>query len=251
MKRIFINRVLAFLLIGATLTYAGCKDYDDDIGNVQTELSETAAALQEQLGALQTALTGAQNEAAAATQKAAAAKEAADEAAETAAAAQKAVADAKTEAIREAISQCQSLISDKADQSALDELASQIEGIEKNLSQTLKDYATIDDMQKFEKALEVQQKALEKYADELGDKASSADRKHPQECDRPGNPRKGREGPERRDHEKSGRTAFLAQRRTLIPADERDAGSRPLCRRNPHDRVPVRIVQCPDDQSGR
>lgn len=28
-------------------------------------------------------------------------------------------------------------------------------------------------MQKFEKALEVQQKALEKYADELGDKASS------------------------------------------------------------------------------
>lgn len=42
MKRIFINRVLAFLLIGATLTYAGCKDYDDDIGNVQTELSETA-----------------------------------------------------------------------------------------------------------------------------------------------------------------------------------------------------------------
>ena len=175
MKRIFINRVLAFLLIGATLTYAGCKDYDDDIGNVQTELSETAAALQEQLGALQTALTGAQNEAAAATQKAAAAKEAADEAAETAAAAQKAVADAKTEAIREAISQCQSLISDKADQSALDELASQIEGIEKNLSQTLKDYATIDDMQKFEKALEVQQKALEKYADELGDKASSAD----------------------------------------------------------------------------
>ena len=74
MKRIFINRVLAFLLIGATLTYAGCKDYDDDIGNVQTELSETAAALQEQLGALQTALTGAQNEAAAATQKAAAAK---------------------------------------------------------------------------------------------------------------------------------------------------------------------------------
>lgn len=43
MKRIFINRVLAFLLIGATLTYAGCKDYDDDIGNVQTELSETAA----------------------------------------------------------------------------------------------------------------------------------------------------------------------------------------------------------------
>lgn len=57
MKRIFINRVLAFLLIGATLTYAGCKDYDDDIGNVQTELSETAAALQEQLGALQTALT--------------------------------------------------------------------------------------------------------------------------------------------------------------------------------------------------
>ena len=161
MKRIFINRVLAFLLIGATLTYAGCKDYDDDIGNVQTELSETAAALQEQLGALQTALTGAQNEAAAATQKAAAAKEAADEAAETAAAAQKAVADAKTEAIREAISQCQSLISDKADQSALDELASQIEGIE--------------DMQKFEKALEVQQKALEKYADELGDKASSAD----------------------------------------------------------------------------
>lgn len=175
MKRIFINRVLAFLLIGATLTYAGCKDYDDDIGNVQTELSETAAALQEQLGALQTALTGAQNEAAAATQKAAAAKEAADEAAETAAAAQKAVADAKTEAIREAISQCQSLISDKADQSALDELASQIEGIEKNLSQMLKDYVTIDDMQKFEKALEVQQKALEKYADELGDKASSAD----------------------------------------------------------------------------
>ena len=40
MKRIFINRVLAFLLIGATLTYAGCKDYDDDINDLQKQIDE-------------------------------------------------------------------------------------------------------------------------------------------------------------------------------------------------------------------
>ena len=102
MKHNFLKSILALLLIGVTLTYVGCKDYDDDIGNVSTELTETAAALQQQLSTLQTALQNAQADATAAAQAAAAAKEAADKAAQAAAAAQQAVAQAKAEAIEEA-----------------------------------------------------------------------------------------------------------------------------------------------------
>ena len=46
MKRIFINRVLAFLLIGATLTYAGCKDYDDDIDDINKKIDDLNAKVE-------------------------------------------------------------------------------------------------------------------------------------------------------------------------------------------------------------
>ena len=175
MKHNFLKSILALLLIGVTLTYVGCKDYDDDIGNVSTELTETAAALQQQLSTLQTALQNAQADATAAAQAAAAAKEAADKAAQAAAAAQQAVAQAKAEAIEEAIAQCKSLLAGKADQKALDDLISKVEGIEKQLGEALKGVATVSELNKLTEALEIQQKALDKYKELLDDKASKDD----------------------------------------------------------------------------
>lgn len=175
MKHNFLKSILALLLVGVTLTYVGCKDYDDDIGNVSTELTETAAALQQQLSTLQTALQNAQADATAAAQAAAAAKEAADKAAQAAAAAQQAVAQAKAEAIEEAIAQCKSLLAGKADQQALDDLISKVEGIEKQLGEALKGVATVSELNKLTEALEIQQKALDKYKELLDDKASKDD----------------------------------------------------------------------------
>ena len=175
MKHNFLKSILALLLIGVTLTYVGCKDYDDDIGNVSTELTETAAALQQQLSTLQTALQNAQADATAAAQAAAAAKEAADKAAQAAAAAQQAVAQAKAEAIEEAIAQCKNLLAGKADQKALDDLISKVEGIEKQLGEALKGVATVSELNKLTEALEIQQKALDKYKELLDDKASKDD----------------------------------------------------------------------------
>ncbi|WP_297447678.1 hypothetical protein [uncultured Alistipes sp.] len=189
MKHNFLKSILALLLVGVTLTYVGCKDYDDDIGNVSTELTETATALQEQLNTLQTALQNVQADATAAAKAAADAQAAADaaqkagddaaaaaaDAAKAAAAAQQAVAQAKAEAIQEAIAQCKALLAGKADQKALDDLRTKVEGIEKQLGDALKGVATVSEVNKLKEALEIQQKALEKYKELLDDKASKDD----------------------------------------------------------------------------
>ncbi len=189
MKHNFLKSILALLLVGVTLTYVGCKDYDDDIGNVSTELTETATALQEQLNTLQTALQNVQADATAAAKAAADAQAAADaaqkagddaaaaaaDAAKAAAAAQQAVAQAKAEAIQEAIAQCKALLAGKADQKALDDLRTKVEGIEKQLGDALKGVATVSEVNKLKEALEIQQKALDKYKELLDDKASKDD----------------------------------------------------------------------------
>ncbi len=163
MKHNLFKSIVALVIIGATLTTVGCKNYDDQIGNLSTELEQTNAALKEQITTLETALKTAQSDITAAQTAATEAKEAGDKAAEAAAQATAAVANAKAEAIKEAIAECEKLVGDKADQSDLDALASKIEGIEKGLAEDLKDYATVDELTKLSQALDVQKKALEDY----------------------------------------------------------------------------------------
>lgn len=194
----FFRKILALFLVGTMLSYVGCKNYDDDIDAVRKDLTESTSALTSQLTTLQNALQSTQQTASSALDRAQAASsaaesaaakaEAAGDAAESAAAkaeaagkaaeaaaaaAEKAVADAKAEAIQEAIEACEKLIeeqgtlNDEALQTMYDNLLTKIEGVEKDLGEELKAYATVEETNKLTQALEIQQKALENYETEL------------------------------------------------------------------------------------
>ena len=47
MKKKFVRVMLFGALALATVTYVGCKDYDDDIDNLQTQIDANAAGLAE------------------------------------------------------------------------------------------------------------------------------------------------------------------------------------------------------------
>jgi outer membrane murein-binding lipoprotein Lpp len=123
MKKSFIKLMFCSLLAVASTTFVGCKDYDDDINNQQTQINQ----LSSQLTALETALNKAQSDATAAGNAAAAAQKAADEAAQQAALAQQAAATAKAEAIQEVINQLRPLID--ANTAKITENANQIAAI--------------------------------------------------------------------------------------------------------------------------
>lgn len=180
----FFRRILALFLIGTMLSYVGCKNYDDDIDAVRKDLTESTSALTSQLTTLQNALKSAQETASSALERVQTAEsaaqaasdkaEAAGKAAEAAAAAaEKAVADAKAEAIQEAIAACEKLIEEQGSltadalQTQYDNLLTKIEGVEKDLGEELKAYATVEETDKLTQALEIQKKALENYETEL------------------------------------------------------------------------------------
>lgn len=175
----FFRKILALFLVGTMLSYVGCKNYDDDIDAVRKDLTESTSALTSQLTTLQNALQSTQQTASSALDRAQAASsaaesaavkaEAAGDAAEAAAAkaeaagkaaeaasaaAEKAVADAKAEAIQEAIEACEKLIeeqgtlTDEALQTMYDNLLTKIEGVEKDLGEELKAYATVEETNK-------------------------------------------------------------------------------------------------------
>ena len=50
MKKNFVRVMLFGALTLATVTYVGCKDYDDDIDYLQTQIDATAAGLAELQG---------------------------------------------------------------------------------------------------------------------------------------------------------------------------------------------------------
>lgn len=102
-KKIFTYLFIGLLAVGATGTVTSCKDYDDDINNLQEQIDK--AALKSDVEALKTQLATAQATADAAQKKAeanatdiAAVKEAAKTAGETAAKAVEAAAKAQTSA---------------------------------------------------------------------------------------------------------------------------------------------------------
>ena len=93
-------------MVSSTGTFVSCKDYDDDIDNLQEQINKLATKedMTSQIATLQAALTTAAKDASDALAKATAAETAAkaagDAAAAAKAAADKAVADAKAEAIK-------------------------------------------------------------------------------------------------------------------------------------------------------
>lgn len=122
---------MAALLLGGSATgFVSCKDYDDDI----TEINANADGLSKQLDTLQTALGQANEAAKAAAADAQRALEKGNQAEATAALAKEAAATAKAEAIQAVIDQLKPLIDGKASQEDLIKLAGKIEGIEKSLN---------------------------------------------------------------------------------------------------------------------
>lgn len=150
MNKKFLNLMICSLLVGGMATnFVSCKDYDDDI----TEINTTTDGLSEQLKTLSAALDAAKADAAAAQSSADAAKAAADAAADAATKAQEAAkaaaeeakaaaAQAKAEAIQEAMTQIENLQKQInankgiSEQNAKDiaALAGRIDGIEKGLA---------------------------------------------------------------------------------------------------------------------
>jgi len=109
MNKKFLSAVLfGALMVTSTGTFTSCKDYDDDIDNLQGQIDKLATKedMSSQIATLQAALNTAAKDASDAISKATAAevaaKAAGDEAAAAKAAADKAVAAAKEEAIKAA-----------------------------------------------------------------------------------------------------------------------------------------------------
>lgn len=117
-KKYFLAKlaIYGFLTLGAATTFVGCKDYDGDITDLQTQiddnkadytsvLTEKLAAVNTQITTLQGTQTALQATVATAQTAANAAKTSADAAAAAAAAAQLAAAQAKLDAINTAASE--------------------------------------------------------------------------------------------------------------------------------------------------
>ncbi|MEL5896176.1 hypothetical protein AAE250_22130 [Bacteroides sp. GD17] len=117
MNKKFLSVILfSALMVGTAGTFTSCKDYDDDIENLDKKSSD----LSTQLSTLQSALDAAKSDIAAAKSAADAAKEAA--------------ATAKSEAIQAAIDKVNEMLKDAPGQEALDKLATQITAIETGLN---------------------------------------------------------------------------------------------------------------------
>jgi len=107
MNKKFLSAILfGALMVTSTGTFVSCKDYDDDIDNLQEQINKLATKedMTSQIATLQAALTAAAKDASDAISKATAAevaaKAAGDDAAAAKAAADKSVAEAKAEAIK-------------------------------------------------------------------------------------------------------------------------------------------------------
>jgi hypothetical protein len=172
MKRKFFGMLLmGAMTIASVGMFTSCKDYDDDINNLQKQIDGiTAQNLQSQLTTLQGALTTAQGSATAANDAAKAAKSAADAAAEAAKKAQgtadeanaaaeaatklaqaaQATADAAAKAsdvkaLEDAIKDLQAIVDGKVSQA---ELAEAIKGVEAKIAAIDEKLLTLDDVKK-------------------------------------------------------------------------------------------------------
>lgn len=143
MNKKFLSVILfSALMVGTTGTFTSCKDYDDDIEN----LDKKSGDLNTQLTTLQSALDAAKSDIAAAKSAADAAKEAA--------------ATAKAEALQAAIDKVNEMLKNAPTQEALDALKTQISAIETNLA-TIS--GTVDANASAINQLKIQMAAVEKY----------------------------------------------------------------------------------------
>ena len=135
MNKKFLSAILfGALMVTATGTFVSCKDYDDDIDNLQEQIDKLATKedMTSQIATLQAALTTAAKDASDAITKATAAETAAkaanDAAAEAKAAADKAVAEAKAEAIKAVQSELEALKKEvtEATESALADMRKEV-----------------------------------------------------------------------------------------------------------------------------
>ena len=195
MNKKFLSAILfGALMVTSTGTFVSCKDYEDDIQNVQEQVDankSALAALTSQATALQGALSAAQATADAAKAAAAEAKKAGDDALAAAKAAEAAAAAAKAEAIADAQKQVEALqalvAKDYATKEELEaakkELATaiaavdgKIEGIETGLSELknvvegleeqlgVLSLTALSNIAALQEDLEIQKAAMEKYA---------------------------------------------------------------------------------------
>lgn len=186
MNKKFLNVMLCSLLVGGVATnLVSCKDYDDDI----TEINTTTDSLGQQLKDLNAALQTANADAAAAKEAAAKANDAAAKALEEAKAA---AAQAKAEALAEVISQVEALQQQinsnaslsKENAQALAALTGRINGIEQGLAnidltdvnKQLGEQATqIAEANKQIQAIKTQIAALEAYGTDIKNLGAQVD----------------------------------------------------------------------------
>lgn len=139
--------LFAALTFSLGVSFVGCKDYDDDIKNLQGQLDGkvTPEQLQEKIGTMQTALAEAKADATAAKADAAAAKEAAIKAKDDAAAAKAEVARVAAEAKEAAIKAAEDKVAEmkreveatlagKVDQATFNLLVSRVSTLEAEVS---------------------------------------------------------------------------------------------------------------------
>ncbi len=164
-KRFFKLALLSLLTVALPTTFTGCKDYDDDIDNLENKTDD----LQKQIDTLSGALKGYQTEATTAAQAAkdAAAKaqatadkaeKDAQEAIALAKAAQSAAAQAKADAVAEIIK----VLEGYATTTDLNAVADRITAVEGTLK-TLTGGSDVTNLAQTVATLETQVKALEKY----------------------------------------------------------------------------------------
>ncbi len=128
-------------MVSSTGTFVSCKDYDDDIDNLQEQINKLATKedMTSQIATLQAALTTAAKDASDALAKATAAETAAkaagDAAAAAKAAADKAVADAKAEAIKAVQAEIETLKKEveESTDAALKEMAEKVDAATKKV----------------------------------------------------------------------------------------------------------------------
>lgn len=170
MKKTFLSvALLSTMALSMPLSFTSCKDYDDDI----TEINGTTDDLQNQLKTIQAAIDSnkaiADAAKAAADASAKAAQEAADKGDKATEEAQKAMAIAKAaeaaaaNAKAEALAEMKALLAqaDAKNEQELKDIKNRLEGIEKGLGGL--DADQIDEAIKAVEAIQVQLKAFEKY----------------------------------------------------------------------------------------
>lgn len=184
MKKNYVKVALVCMLAAMSpMTFTSCgDDYDGDISRLDTattDLNGQISTLKEALTQAESIAKAANDAAAKAMEQAKAAQQTGDKAEQDAAqalalakAAEAAAQTAKSEAIKEAIAECQKLIDQNsaATTEALSKLEGKINGIESGLVTFKADTnKSISDLQKAVTAVETQLKALKTYEEKLAE----------------------------------------------------------------------------------